>query len=573
MNKEPSKITYAIYARKSSEAEDRQTLSIESQIDEGKNIANKCSIKLDDEKILHESKSAKNPYDRPIFEQLIKDIESGKINGIIAWHPNRLSRNPIDAARLVDLMDRGKLLEIITYQQVFRNTPNDKFIFALLCLQAKKENDDKSVDVKRGLRKKYEMGYPPNLSKIGYINDDKGKKGEKRWFPDPEKFPLVQQSLKLFLTGKYSVRRMCKYADEVLGLKTVQREREGGKPLSVSAMYVMLQDPFYAGFFYANDENGEPKRHEANKSIPHMISEEKYWQIQKMLGGKGKPCPSKNFESFPYKRFMKCGSCGGPVTAEHKHQLICPECKCKFSYPNKVSCPGCGIKIEDMENPKYLHYIYYHCIKKRNPDCKEGSLQEVDIDEYAADYFQKNLEISPALRDWCVKHFNEIIEGERQNEFERRVAWENEKKKKEKQYLELIGMKTREMIDEDDFIAMKLALKEDIRKAEASLSSMGGSATKTLEEVRKIFTLAVGVSEIFKNGGFKEKEEALTEICSNLVLKDRKATIQEKDAYLALKKCIQESRQKNKAFEPAKYEEIKGKTESFDSVRPTWLRG
>ena len=175
-----TKIIYKIYARKSSEAEERQMLSIGSQIDEDKKLAAQRGIEITDALVISESKSAKNPYERVVFEQMIKDIESGKVQGIIAWHPNRLSRNAIDAARLIDLFDRGLLVEIITSQQSFRNTPSDKFFFSMLCSQAKMENDNKSLDVKRGLRKKYELGYPPHLCKTGYLNDC-GKKGERKW--------------------------------------------------------------------------------------------------------------------------------------------------------------------------------------------------------------------------------------------------------------------------------------------------------------------------------------------------------------------------------------------------------
>lgn len=568
--KNDSKIIYKIYARKSSEAEDRQTLSIDSQIEECKKIASSCGIKIEDEDIFTESHSAKEAYDRPIFEELIDRIENGKIQGIISWHPNRLSRNAIDSARLVDLFDKGKLKEIVTHQQIFKNTPSDKFVFQLLCSQAKMENDNKSIDVKRGLRKKHSMGFPPHLAKIGYINDC-GKKGDRKWLLDPERFNLVKQVLESFLSGRYSVRTLCKYAER-LGLKTVQRKKEGGKPLQASAIYTLLKDPFYAGFFYAKNENDQEERYEANESIPRMITEEQYWQIQAILGRKGRPCPSKHLESFPYKRFITCGSCGGPVTAEHKYQLICPSCKLKFAYTNRTSCPKCGIKIAEMENPTYLHYIYYHCLKRKNPECKEKSLQETIINNQIADYFENHLEISPALKDWCLKHFNEIIQKEKENELDRRVAWENEKNEKGKEYFELVRMKTRNMIDEDDFIQLRESLRADIKTAEESLASLGGSALKALEGARKAFNLAVGVAEIFRQGGFGEKETALSEICSNLTMKDKNMLVSEKKLYSAIINGLKEAKSKNKAFEPKKYEENKGKTEVISSVCPTLLR-
>jgi DNA invertase Pin-like site-specific DNA recombinase len=74
-------------------------------------------------------------------------LEEGEINGIIVWHADRLSRNAMDSALLIDLIDKGKLVEIVTPAQTFKNTPLDKFMFMFQCSQAKMENDKKGVDV------------------------------------------------------------------------------------------------------------------------------------------------------------------------------------------------------------------------------------------------------------------------------------------------------------------------------------------------------------------------------------------------------------------------------------------
>ena len=320
------KIKPAIYARKSSEADDRQTLSIESQIEEGKNTAISFNIKLDIDNILSEAKSAKKDSYREIFEKLLKKIENGEINTIIVWHTNRLSGNDIDAARIIDLIDDGKLYQIITPRRIYKNTPDDKYDLLTACGRAKMENDNKSIDVKRGLRRKYAIGYPPCLAIIGYKNDG-GQKGERKWLPDPERFNLVKQLFELFLSGKYSVRKLQQYADKILCLRTVRRRKEGGRPISISGMYNLLSNSIPAGFFYGKNEYEERERYELNETVPRMINEEQYWQIQTMLGKKGRCHQSKYHESFPYKEFLKCGNCDGSITAEHKHQVICPNCK------------------------------------------------------------------------------------------------------------------------------------------------------------------------------------------------------------------------------------------------------
>lgn len=132
-----ARVEYCLYARKSSEDDERQALSIDSQIKEMIRQAEAQGLKVTE--IRKESHSAKYSGQRPVFEQLIQDVRSGLFSGILSWAPDRLSRNAGDLGSVVDLMDQGKLLEIRTHGQVFTNSPNDKFLLMILCSQAKLE--------------------------------------------------------------------------------------------------------------------------------------------------------------------------------------------------------------------------------------------------------------------------------------------------------------------------------------------------------------------------------------------------------------------------------------------------
>ena len=151
------KVKYVLYARKSTtESEERQVLSIDSQVKEMLAIAERENLEIID--IRREAHSAKDSGQRPVFKELLEEIKIGRYNGILTWAPDRLSRNAGDLGSLVDLMDQKLLLQIRTYGQTFINSPNEKFLLMILCSQAKLENDNKSINVKRGLRTRCEMG-------------------------------------------------------------------------------------------------------------------------------------------------------------------------------------------------------------------------------------------------------------------------------------------------------------------------------------------------------------------------------------------------------------------------------
>ncbi len=166
-----TKPKYCLYARKPSYIEERQVLSIDSQVKEMLQMAEREGLDIID--IRRESHSAKDSGQRPVFNELLKDIRSGRYNGILTWAPDRLSRNAGDLGSLVDLMDQKLLLEIRTYGQRFTNSPNEKFLLMILGSQAKLENDNKAVNVRRGLRTRCEMGLRPGVAPTGYLNEKK----------------------------------------------------------------------------------------------------------------------------------------------------------------------------------------------------------------------------------------------------------------------------------------------------------------------------------------------------------------------------------------------------------------
>jgi len=75
---------FFLYARKSTDVEDKQVRSIEDQITELRAFAKQENLNVIEEFI--EKQSAKIPG-RPIFGEMIKRIERGEANGILAWHP------------------------------------------------------------------------------------------------------------------------------------------------------------------------------------------------------------------------------------------------------------------------------------------------------------------------------------------------------------------------------------------------------------------------------------------------------------------------------------------------------
>lgn len=561
---EQEKLKYFIYLRRSSENEDKQVQSIADQNKVLEKIAEQQNLEVVGK--FSESCSAKEPG-RPEFNQMVQRIKKGEANGILVWKLNRLARNPVDGGSISWMLQQEDIKNIKTCDRNYY--PDDNVLMMAVELgMANQYIRDLSTDTLRGIRAREEKGYPSGVAPMGFTNDLMQERGNRGWLVDKERFPLVKQLLERYSTGKYSIRKITEIANEEMGLRTVMHRRQGGKKLVISYIALnILRNPVYAGFFFNKDNT----RFELHSSLPRMITEDKYWEIQEILGSKGRPRLSVNKETFAYVGPIKCGGCGGSVTAEHKYQIICPECRFKFSSQNKVKCPRCGTKIDDMENPTRLHYIYYHCTKKIDRTCKEGSVQEIHVDDYLASYFKQNLKISPSLRDWCVENLDQLERGDSQNEFEKKANLEKTLSEREKELRELNIMKMREHVNEEEYSDIKSYLKGQTEALKKELSKLGHVDPERIKVVQRAFDLATGLDEIFRNGSALEKKEALSEIGSNLSLKEKKLNVFNNNVYGRIINGLLEAKKKNERFEPENCEVNKDKTEVFASVCPTLL--
>ncbi len=336
-------IKYCIYARKSMEAEERQALSIDSQLKEMKLIAERDQLNIIDVKT--ESHSAKQSGQRPVFNEIIQDLKKGKFNAILTWNPDRLSRNAGDLGHLVDLMDKELLLEIRTFGQTFSNSPNDKFLLMILCSQAKLENDNKGINVQRGLRARVESGLWPSMAPMGYLDSKmKDKLCEKEL--DPDRAPIIKKIYEKVVNEDYSTHEVVRWLKEI-GFKS-----PNGKYLNLSTVQLILKRPFYYGYFEYPLKSGKWYK---GKHIP-IITKKLYMDAQEKI--RNRTNKRKYFKlrgsPFSFLRMICCGTCGSGISAEEKHKTL---------------------KTSNEE----VIYRYYVCSRSRNRDCREKYINEQQL--------------------------------------------------------------------------------------------------------------------------------------------------------------------------------------------------
>ncbi len=335
-------LRYCLYARKSSEEEERQAMSIDSQINEMLQLAENQDLNIVE--IRREAHSAKASNMRPVFNSLLTDIAADKFNAVLTWAPDRLSRNAGDLGTIVDLMDQGHLKEIRTHGQTFTNSPNEKFLLMILGSQAKLENDHRGVNVKRGLRAKATTGWRPGMPPLGYNIMKAIGPNDKKIVIDPERAEIIQELFKKVGFYGYSGRMAYTWLKDETTFTT-----RSGKLLALSGIYNMLKNTFYYGEFeYPTGSSSWYK----GKHDP-LISKDLFTTTQEQLKSPHKNRAKWGSKGFHFTRLMTCGGCGSGITAEEKFK-----------------------KLKDGGQNRY---VYYRCSKKKNFDCSEKYLREEEL--------------------------------------------------------------------------------------------------------------------------------------------------------------------------------------------------
>ena len=324
---------FFLYARKSTDVEDKQVLSIEAQIAELKEFAKRDHLEVTE--FITEAKTAKMPG-REQFALVLKKIEKGEANAILSWHPDRLARNSIDGGKVIYLLDTGKLLDLKFPSFWFESTPQGKFMLSIAFGQSKYYVDNLSENVKRGNRQKLRRGEWPSKAPYGYINNPKTRAVD----VDPGLSRVVKKAFQLFSAGNKSFTEISNFMYK-FGVK----RKSCGKPIKVDQIKRMLSNKFYIGILKYDGEYYEASH---KLFISKQLFNEVQKQVEKILR------PRQQGHDFAFSGLAICGECGAAITAEQH--------------------------VKHYKYGKSQTFIYYRCTKKLKP-CSQKYAPESDLEE------------------------------------------------------------------------------------------------------------------------------------------------------------------------------------------------
>jgi len=459
---------YYLYARKSTDDEDRQILSIESQINELREYAKRENLFVVEELI--EAKTAKKPG-RTIFDFMLAQIEKGFADGILAWHPDRLARNSVDGGKIIYLVDIGKIddLRFPTYR--FDNSAQGKFMLSIAFGQSKYYVDNLAENIKRGFREKLRRGEWPGWAPIGYLNNYK----EHKLYPDPEKAPFIKKIFELYATGSYNLRTIT---------EEVQRwalRGNLGKPVCKAQLARILKNPIYYGVFRFKGE-----LHEA--SHPPLISKKLFDRVQDILKNRQrehKPAEPR----FPFTGLFKCGHCGCAITAELQKG-----------------------------------HTYYHCTKKKLPCPSKKFLREKALLSRINEAILK-VYIDEQTKNIVVNRLEEMFQEESKAGFSLSEQVKVDITGIAEKIERLIDIYISREISQEEYTKRKAKLLNDKKDLEEKLRGIEKSNGGWLEPSKNFLTHCNQAGSVAWQETLSPKRDFLKICGSNRILKDATLTI------------------------------------------------
>lgn len=494
-----------IYGRKSSEQEDRQVLSVESQLREDLRLAQEHEVHVPHERVFTEAMSAKRPG-RPAFAQMLMLFQRGECDTLISFKLDRIARNMQEGGQVIQLLQEGKIRRIITTERTYLPSDNVLMI-AVEFGMANQYSRDLSVHVRNAIKTKVASGQYPGLAPIGYLNDVSREEGRRTIIADPRRFDQVQALWHLMLTGAYTVPALWRQASEGMHLTTPQYGKIGGKILSKNTLYNVFRSHFYRGWFVLNGEL-HPGSH------PAMVTDEQFWRVQELLGRKGLPRPQKHRDFAFTGGLIRCGECGSSITAE-QHRKV-----------NKT-------------NGRVHEWTYYRCTKKKPRVLCSQSFVEVKELEHQIDQFLTSITMPGEVMEWAL---DILREEESRDQAVQHASQEGQKMARaqnETAQRRLMDLRLRDLIDDAEFSQRKAELTAESTKLGQKEAVEENGSNLWLKQVESAFSFCKEARGTFGASSGAQKRQILEMVGSNLVLENKKLTIYPGEFFAKVQKAVE----------------------------------
>ena len=185
-----------VYIRVSTEDQAREGFSLGEQQEK---LLQLCKFKeLEVYKVYKDAGiSAKDMEHRPQFQEMLKDMKEGKLNYIVAYKLDRITRSVRDLEELISVLEQYNCFLLCDRDDVNTSTANGRFFVRMLTVLSQLEIEIVSERTKFGLNGAIKSGHIPGQRPFGYKSAE-----DKRMVIDNSTRPYVEKIFDMYLEGK-----------------------------------------------------------------------------------------------------------------------------------------------------------------------------------------------------------------------------------------------------------------------------------------------------------------------------------------------------------------------------------
>ena len=320
---EQKKIIAGLYPRVSTEDQSRFGHSLDEQEEKLKQLCNFKDYEI--YKVYREEGVSAKNMERPKFKEMIQDMKDGKINKIIVYKLDRLTRSIQDLENICKMLEKYDCgLESVA-EEINTDTSTGKFFMRMITILAQLEIERTSERTKFGLVGAAKKGHLSGRPPIGYrkINNEKGI------FIDEIQADVIRRMFRLYLDGM-AVNSICKLFND---------ENVLNRHWATTTVDGLLSNQLYIGnIVHGKRVNGALEVYE--DVVPSIIDKTTFEMVQKR-----KEKNLKNFKRKLVYMFMQ--------------KIRCPKCNkimggCSSTSKNKekhlyYKCASCGLRINEKK--------------------------------------------------------------------------------------------------------------------------------------------------------------------------------------------------------------------------------
>lgn len=374
------KLKYVIYARKSTNDEEHQVKSIPEQLSYIERFLKDKDWDVCSTPVI-EAESAKFSDQRPLFDKMISDIESGIYDGIIAWHPDRLARNMKEAGIIIDLLDKGVIRDLKFSDFSFENTSSGKMTLGIAFVMSKQYTDHMSDQINSGNQYKVTRGSSIGRDKHGYYRDEKNYLR-----PDGVNYDLICQAWKMRVEGK-NLTEIAEFLNKKKYHKAKGIEAPDHKLYTMTdrTLSPLFKDTFYAGIM---------KIGKIVANLPQQYNFKPAISVADYLFVN----PEKSLKSFVAQRGLRRGNVKGSFL---RRTILCGSC---HKYMSTAVTTKYSLKGDHKLKKRYYNF------RCKTPDCKrvKKNVRGYVVFEQIMDFIKNNIIASKAYYESYLTEMDKI---------------------------------------------------------------------------------------------------------------------------------------------------------------------